>query len=72
MTALAEQLGFDAGAYLAWELEQGDKHEYLGVASRVIMFREGVILCSSPARFSSGSPRSLRAARHVRTEHEKV
>ncbi|BCU07878.1 Uma2 family endonuclease [Allochromatium tepidum] len=30
MTALAEQLGFDADAYLAWELEQGDKHEYLG------------------------------------------
>ena len=42
------------------------------VASRVIMFRAGAILCSSPARFSSGSRRSLRAARHVRAEHEQV
>ncbi|MBK1717652.1 Uma2 family endonuclease [Thiocystis violacea] len=30
MIALAEQLTFDADAYLAWEREQTDKHEYLG------------------------------------------
>ncbi len=29
MTALAEQVTFDADAYLAWEREQTDKHEYL-------------------------------------------
>ena len=55
-----------------WHLENRG-HDYgIVVASRVIMFREGVIRCSSPARFSSGSPRSLSAARHVRTEHEQV
>ncbi len=29
MTALAEQVTFDADTYLAWEREQTDKHEYL-------------------------------------------
>ncbi|WPL19287.1 hypothetical protein Thiowin_04404 [Thiorhodovibrio winogradskyi] len=28
MSALAEQLPFDAEAYLAWEQDQADKHEY--------------------------------------------
>lgn len=30
MSALAEQLHFDADAYLAWESEQREKHEYFG------------------------------------------
>jgi hypothetical protein len=44
MTNLATQSGFDAAAYLAWEEQQPEKHEYLAgeVFAKVGARRGGV------------------------------
>ena len=46
MTSLATQTGFDAAAYLAWEEQQAEKHEYIGgeVFAMVGARREHVVV----------------------------